>query len=514
MAKLKLAPGVAPIRNEHCGCTFQNSRIGQTMMTGQKNDRARQKPQINKQYNLMTAVTNWRNLSAAAKNAWVTFAANYPQPCKNPDSGFLTGYQLFIKRQQYLFLNEGIQSEFLEAPFSEVLVLDNYTFTVDQTENCLDVTENYIKHFGLIPSPGQFLLIKVLAYSVKSGQFFPVVTQTIEILESYIDGLFISLHLPANCRDTVFSVYLSKPVNQSVVYSGTKTRYMGCFTTKTFLELTDTPDSYVGQSGKKVKVKADESGLEFVPDTGGGLTCETLAACPKITSIDQSIIALQTAFTGQSNQSIPLLKYGFLYNFLAITDPRNIAPVGFRVPTLSDWQTLFTTLGGTTVAGGKLKETGTTYWLSQSTGCTNSSKLSLRGGGYRFDDGRFYDIKNVTAYLCTPQLNATQCSWIFPGYSVDSIQVIAALKRNGAYIRFIAESGSPSIATGNDGKVYPVQKVGTQYWTSINCAETKWRNGEWINGFSGGVYQAMSLSEWNALTVGSLCVFSNDLVNL
>jgi hypothetical protein len=38
----------------------------------------------------------------------------------------------------------------------------------------------------------------------------------------------------------------------------------------TFLDLTDTPSSYSGQGGKKVKVKADESGLEFVTDSGGG----------------------------------------------------------------------------------------------------------------------------------------------------------------------------------------------------------------------------------------------------
>ena len=312
MAKLKLAPGVEPIRNKHCGCTFQHSRIGQTMMSSQKNDRSRQKHQRSKQANLMIAVTNWRNLPPGSKANWNTFATNYPQPCKNPDSGFLSGYQLFIKRQQYLFLNEGIQSEFLEAPLSEVLTLDNYYFTVNQTENCLDVTELYIKNFGLIPSTGQFMLIKVLTYSVKSGQFFPIVTQTIEILKSYIDGLFISLHLPANCRDTVFSVYLSKPVNRSISYSGTKTRYMGCFTTKTFLGLTDTPDSYIGQAGKKVKVKADESGLEFVPDTGG-LTCDTVAQCPTIATLINNDIAIINSIVILTNKSFPEVYFGFLY---------------------------------------------------------------------------------------------------------------------------------------------------------------------------------------------------------
>jgi len=38
----------------------------------------------------------------------------------------------------------------------------------------------------------------------------------------------------------------------------------------TLLDLTDTPSSYAGQGTKKIVVKADETGIEFVPDTGGG----------------------------------------------------------------------------------------------------------------------------------------------------------------------------------------------------------------------------------------------------
>lgn len=37
-----------------------------------------------------------------------------------------------------------------------------------------------------------------------------------------------------------------------------------------FLELQDAPDSYEGQAGNAVVVKADESGLEFIPASGTG----------------------------------------------------------------------------------------------------------------------------------------------------------------------------------------------------------------------------------------------------
>ncbi len=45
----------------------------------------------------------------------------------------------------------------------------------------------------------------------------------------------------------------------------------------------------------------------------------------------------------------------FLYNFWVIVDPRNVAPVGWRVPTESDWNELISFIGDKNIAGHKLK---------------------------------------------------------------------------------------------------------------------------------------------------------------
>ena len=87
--------------------------------------------------------------------------------------------------------------------------------------------------------------------------------------------------------------------------------------------------------------------------------------------------------------------YGRLYNWFAVADSRNIAPEGWHVPTDAEWQTLVDYLGGDDVAGGKLKETGTTHWLSPDTGATNESGFSglpvgNRNFGGLFDDKRYY----------------------------------------------------------------------------------------------------------------------------
>lgn len=74
---------------------------------------------------------------------------------------------------------------------------------------------------------------------------------------------------------------------------------------------------------------------------------------------------------------------GNFYNWFAATDPRNIAPEGWRVPTEADWTKLVNYLGGDAVAGGKLKSNSTTpaFWQNPNTGATNSSGFGAIGGG-------------------------------------------------------------------------------------------------------------------------------------
>ena len=84
--------------------------------------------------------------------------------------------------------------------------------------------------------------------------------------------------------------------------------------------------------------------------------------------------------------------YGKLYNWYTVNDPRKVCPAGWHVPTDAEWTVLSDYLGDESVAGGKMKSTGTEYWVYPNTGATNKSGFSGLPGGFRSNLGGFYGL--------------------------------------------------------------------------------------------------------------------------
>ena len=121
--------------------------------------------------------------------------------------------------------------------------------------------------------------------------------------------------------------------------------------------------------------------------------------------------------------------YGGLYMWnemmLYVTTPgaKGICPNGWHIPTDAEWTLLGSNLGGNTVAGGKMKSTGTIeagtgLWHTPNTGATNESGYSAFPGGYRASAGNFNalgDTDNWWSSSLNNPLNA-QYRWISNAY--------------------------------------------------------------------------------------------------
>lgn len=113
--------------------------------------------------------------------------------------------------------------------------------------------------------------------------------------------------------------------------------------------------------------------------------------------------------------------YGRLYNWYAIKDSRNIAPVGWHVPTEKEFQTLINYLGGDSAAGGNMKEPGTSHWTEPEPDYKSASESGFNAlpAGVRSYDGIFSDLGDMTSWWTTTEVQPNT-AWLFSIWNSDS----------------------------------------------------------------------------------------------
>jgi uncharacterized protein (TIGR02145 family) len=135
----------------------------------------------------------------------------------------------------------------------------------------------------------------------------------------------------------------------------------------------------------------------------------------------------QWAYDGnESNVAI----YGRLYTWYAVTDSRNICPSGWHVPTDAEWTTLTTYLGGDSVAGGKLKETGIKHWTTPNTGATNETGFTALPNGYRYLDGSIINVGLVGFWWTSNEFSSTDAYY---RYMICYFSYLSRLNDNKKY---------------------------------------------------------------------------------
>lgn len=158
--------------------------------------------------------------------------------------------------------------------------------------------------------------------------------------------------------------------------------------------------------------------------------------------------------------------YGKLYN---IGSADIACPEGWHLPNQGEWQLLFNNLGGNSIAGGKLKTTGTIQggnglWIEPNFGATNESGFSaIPGGfyyGYSTSGYNFFD-KDTVAYYWTSSVKIEPYYYMtWMGYFNEKTYFGTFEEVDGASIRCIKDGLSANLP--------PIIPDGQSPWTNTS----------------------------------------------
>ena len=110
------------------------------------------------------------------------------------------------------------------------------------------------------------------------------------------------------------------------------------------------------------------------------------------------------------------------------------------MPVDDEWTTLTTYLGGDSVAGDKLKETGTTHWASPNTGATNETGFTALPGGYRpYFVAIFYDVGSRCYWWSATEFDDYDAWFRGMVYDLSDISRLYDDKRYGLSVRCVRD---------------------------------------------------------------------------
>jgi uncharacterized protein (TIGR02145 family) len=154
----------------------------------------------------------------------------------------------------------------------------------------------------------------------------------------------------------------------------------------------------------------------------------------------------QPAWCYNNNDATVGKKYGKLYNWYAVNDPRGLAPDGWHVPSDSEWTTLTTFLGGEKVAGTKMKSTS--GWFDNLNG-TNISGFSGLPGGQRRYNGSFLEYGGGGTWWSSTVENLYSAWAFFLFYGDGESKTLDSSMSIGYSVRCIKDSESNNLTDKN-----------------------------------------------------------------
>ncbi|MEI8203122.1 MAG: FISUMP domain-containing protein [Bacteroidota bacterium] len=163
------------------------------------------------------------------------------------------------------------------------------------------------------------------------------------------------------------------------------------------------------------------------------------------------------AYCYSENNAITAATYGYLYNWFTINDTQKVCPTGWHIPTDVEWTNLGNILGGDAIAGGKMKETGTTHWLTPNTGATNESNFTALPGGSRYDWGGFGAVGGNANFWSSTELDTTYAHYRGLIYDYPLLSSASDYKRKGFSVRCLKDVSTQINENLNESptEIYP-----------------------------------------------------------
>ncbi len=169
---------------------------------------------------------------------------------------------------------------------------------------------------------------------------------------------------------------------------------------------------------------------------------------PQVTSSTQWANLTTGAWCWYNNDSVNYSKYGKLYNWYAVNDPRGLVPIGWQIPNETSWNKLCKYLDNnadtscvmcyqSSTVGGSLKETGIINWISPNTGATNISGFSMIASGGRYNVGDFISAGYYGLLWSSEESDISGAYDRFFNYSNGSLYKGADGKKTGESVRFV-----------------------------------------------------------------------------
>jgi uncharacterized protein (TIGR02145 family) len=126
--------------------------------------------------------------------------------------------------------------------------------------------------------------------------------------------------------------------------------------------------------------------------------------------------------------------YGKLYTWDAAMQA---CPTGWHLPTVTEFETMVNVIGGTEIAGGKLKDNELLIWKDVNIGATNEVGFNAIPAGRRYDSGLFAGLGYYAQFFASTEYNSKEAYNMTIGYDYANVFIYNYKKNYAISVRCV-----------------------------------------------------------------------------